>query len=267
MHFLYTLLANVYLFCFIPVFSQYFFEEDETASDWKVARDRKLAYMAKVCNLKPGSRLLEIGGGWGGPLRYMSRLGVHVTSITLEQNSFDILEQVIAQENAECCRALMTDFYTLESEQPFDAIINCGITEHLVDYAALMDQYVKLVRPGGVIYCDFSAKSDPTHQISSVTRKYIYPASETVNVPRLLHEQGLRAADLELGEIHNDRMSYAKTSLAWAVSLERQEDELISRFGEYAYRMFRYFHWSCVIGFERNIITAYHLTFRRRPES
>lgn len=249
----------------LPVFSQYVFEEGETADDWKQARERKLLYMVESCALGPGSRLLEIGGGWGGPLRFMAQRGIHVTSITLEQNSLDTLQMVIKEEGVEdSCRALMTDFYTYEDE-PFDAIINCGITEHLLDYGAVMDQYCSLVKPGGVIYSDFSAKPDPHHRISSVTRKYIYPASDLVDLPRLLHEQGRRSEWLELERIHNDRSSYAKTSRSWALALEQREDDLVAEFGEYPYRMFRYFHWACTIGFEQNIITAYRAVMRKRP--
>ncbi len=249
-----------------PVFSQYVFEDGETAGDWEQARERKLRYMVEVCDLEPGSRLLEIGGGWGGTLRFMTQRGIHVTSITLEQNSVDTLQRVIKEEGAEDrCQALMADFYTYEDE-PFDAIINCGITEHLLDYGALMDQYCSLVKPGGVIYSDFSAKPDPAHRISSVTRKYIYPASDLVDLPRLLHEQGQRSDLLELERIHNDRESYAKTSRSWARALEQREDELVAEFGEYPYRMFRYFHWACTIGFEQDIITAYRAVFRRRAK-
>jgi cyclopropane-fatty-acyl-phospholipid synthase len=249
-----------------PVFSQYVFEGGETASDWKQARERKLRYMLEVCELEPGSRLLEIGGGWGGSLRFMTQRGIHVTSITLEQNSVDTLQRVTKEEGAEDrCQALMADFYTYEDE-PFDAIINCGITEHLLDYGAVMDQYCKLVKPGGVIYSDFSAKPDPAHRISSVTRKYIYPASDLVDLPRFLHEQGQRSDSLELEQIHNDRDSYAKTSRSWARALEQREDDLVTEFGEYPYRMFRYFHWACTIGFEHNIITAYRVVIRRRAK-
>lgn len=251
----------------LPVFSQYFFEEEETAADWKAARDRKLLTMAKACELGPDSRLLEIGGGWGGPLRFMARRGIRVTSITLEQNSLESLQRAIREEGVgDRCRAQMADFYTLKADEPYDAIINCGITEHLLDYGAVMEQYCKLVRPGGVIYCDFSAKPNPRHRISSVTRKYIYPASDLVDVPRLLHEQGLRADRLELEQLRNDRVSYAKTSRSWAVALERREPDLVARFGEYPYRMFRYFHWTCAVGFEENDVTAYRATIRRRAQ-
>lgn len=248
----------------LPVFSQYVFEDDESADDWQAARERKLNYMLEACELKPGSRLLEIGGGWGGPLRFMARNGVHVTSITLEQNSRDTLQKVIDEDGLEGqCQALMDDFYTHRAE-PYDAIINCGITEHLLDYGAVMDQYCALVKPGGVIYCDFSAKPDSRHRISSVTRKYLYPASDLVDLPRLLLEQGQRSDQLELLGVYNDRESYAKTSRSWGYALEEREDDLVDRFGPYPYRMFRYFHWACAVGFETNIITAYRAVFRRR---
>ena len=51
------------------------------------------------------------------------------------------------------------------------------------------------------------------------------------------------------------------------MALEEREADLVARFGEYPYRMFRYFHWACTIGFEHNIITAYRAVIRRRTNA
>lgn len=46
---------------------------------------RKLETMVEGRGLKPGMRLLDIGGGWGAVTRYCGARGVHVTTLTIAE--------------------------------------------------------------------------------------------------------------------------------------------------------------------------------------
>ena len=48
--------------------------------------ERKLEFAFNNLELKTNDRLLEIGCGWGGMMRYCARRGVIVTGITLSKN-------------------------------------------------------------------------------------------------------------------------------------------------------------------------------------
>ena len=62
-------------------YSQAVFErDDESLED---GMERKVRYAMDACGIKPGDRVLDIGGGWGSFLEFAGKQGVHVTSITI----------------------------------------------------------------------------------------------------------------------------------------------------------------------------------------
>src|SRR5204863_4736990 len=62
----------------------HFRRDDESLED---AQEHKLEDMVNGLGLKPGMRLLDIGGGWGPVPDYAGSRGVKVTSVTLAPDS------------------------------------------------------------------------------------------------------------------------------------------------------------------------------------
>jgi len=248
-----------------PIYSHYLFEEHETARDWEVACERKLDYAMQVCQLAPGDRALNIGEGWGGFLTYAGRRGVRLTGLTLNDESFGAASAKCEREGlGATCQVIKTDFYAFRSAEPFDAITNMGVTEHLTDYDALMDQYARLLKPGGRVFLDACAT---THDrpFRSLIQKLVYPGAAAVYLPQLL-----RAAEsskkLELVAVHDDRLSYDKTCEAWARNVERRREYIVEHFGEARYRWIWSYLWMSVYGFRtyENGITGTRVVLRRR---
>jgi cyclopropane-fatty-acyl-phospholipid synthase len=248
-----------------PIYSHYLFEEHETERDWEAACERKLAYAMQVCGLKAGDRALNIGEGWGGFLTYAGRRGVRLTGLTLNDESFGAASAKCEREGLrDSCQVLKTDFYAFRSAEPFDAITNMGVTEHLTDYDALMEQYARLLKPGGRVYSDFVGV---THDrpFRSLIQKLVYPGAAAVYLPPLL-----RAAEaskkLELVAVHDDRVSYDKTCQAWARNVERRREYIVENFGESRYRWIWSYLWMSVYGFRNydNGITGTRVVLRRR---
>ncbi len=248
-----------------PIYSHYLFEEHETERDWEVACERKLDYAMRVCQLKPGDRALNIGEGWGGILTFAGRRGVRLTGLTLNDESFGAASAKREREGlAEVCQVIKTDFYAFRSAEPFDAITNMGVTEHLTDYDALMEQYARLLKPGGCVYSDFVGV---THDrpFRSLIQKLVYPGAAAVYLPRLLRAAE-RSQKLELVAVHDGRVSYDKTCQAWARNVERRRDYIVEPFGEARYRWIWSYLWMSVYGFRTyaNGITGTRVVLRRR---
>ena len=248
-----------------PIYSHYLFEEHETERDWEVACERKLAYAMQVCRLEPGARALNIGEGWGGFLTYAGRRGVRLTGLTLNDESFGAASAKREREGLrETCQVVKTDFYAFRSAEPFDAITNMGVTEHLTDYDALMQQYARLLKPGGFVYSDFVGV---THDrpFRSLIQKLVYPGAAAVYLPGLLRAAE-RSQNLELVAAHDDRISYDKTCQAWARNVERRRDYIVENFGEARYRWIWSYLWMSVYGFRTysNGITGTRVVLRRR---
>ncbi|HUO85885.1 MAG TPA: class I SAM-dependent methyltransferase, partial [Thermoanaerobaculia bacterium] len=61
-------------------YSHGFFEHDD--EPLAAGMERKFRYAFDACGIRPGQRVLDIGGGWGSFLELAGEQGVHVTSIT-----------------------------------------------------------------------------------------------------------------------------------------------------------------------------------------
>ncbi|KAH7068962.1 S-adenosyl-L-methionine-dependent methyltransferase [Paraphoma chrysanthemicola] len=68
-----------------------FQKPDETIEE---ASEHKLESMYQGLGLKPGMRLLDIGGGWGGVTEYCGARGVHVTTLTIAKDSHKFARSV-----------------------------------------------------------------------------------------------------------------------------------------------------------------------------
>ncbi len=243
------------------VYSQGVFEsDDETLT---TALRRKLDFAFDACRMKSGDRVLDIGGGWGAFTEYGGKRGLRVTTLTISRPSEDYINELIEREKLPCT-VLLEHFLEHETDEKYDAIVNTGVTEHLPDYRATLAQYQTLLKPGGRVYLDASA-SHRRLPSTSFVYTYIYPGNaSTLCLHDYLSE--LAKTPLELQCLYNDRTSYVLTSKHWAQNLERARDEIVRRWGEFAYRKFRLFHWGCVYAFSTSLLTAYRMVLELPAE-
>ncbi|MEU4680447.1 class I SAM-dependent methyltransferase [Micromonospora sp. NPDC023737] len=147
--------------------------------------------------------------------------------------------------------------------EPFDAIVNMGVTEHLPDYRATLQAYARLLRPGGRIYLNALAMRRKQH-LSTFFKQYIYPGN---SAPLVLHSylRHVARSPFELLGMEDDRHNYFLTCRAWAQRLDARRDDIIARWGESLYRRFRIFLWGSAVGFATGLVQAYRWVLRRGP--
>src|SRR5262249_37832355 len=133
-------------------YSHGFFENDDESIEQGMIR--KFQYAIDACGLKPGDRVLDIGGGWGSFLQYGGERGLHVTSVTISESSHKYMTNLIAQKGLKHCTALKEHLFEFRSSERFDGIVNLGVSEHLPDYRMALRQYERLLKPGARIYLD-----------------------------------------------------------------------------------------------------------------
>ncbi len=83
--------------------------------------DRKLEAAFGALQLKEGDRVLDIGCGWGGFLRYTSERGVDATGITLSQHQREHALKRLANDGLQA-NVLYQDFFAYEPTEKFDGI-------------------------------------------------------------------------------------------------------------------------------------------------
>lgn len=236
---------------------------DSAEESLEEAMERKLEFAFDACRLEPGQRVLDIGGGWGAFVEFAGQRGVRVTSLTISEESERFVQDIIDRQELPC-EILNQHFYEHETAEPYDAIVNLGVTEHLPDYARTLAQYARLLKGGGRVYVDASGAREK-HNFSSFIYRFIYPGNPS---PMCLHDYVTEVArsPFELLALYNDRKSYELTARHWAENLDRARTEIARRWGEELYRKFRLYLWGTVHAFSQDIMSAYRLILEL-PES
>lgn len=220
---------------------------------------RKLDFALEAVGAQPGQRILDVGAGWGAMIEHAGRRGIQVTSLTISKPSEDYVQALIDRQGLPC-RVVRRHLLEFEDEEPYDAIVNLGVTEHLPDYPATLARYRRLLKPGGRIYLDACAAREK-FPFSSFTYRFVFPGNAT---PLCLHDylEAVAGSPFELLAVHNDRESYRFTCQRWAENLERNRAEIARRWGEPLFRRFQLYLWGCVDAFTRDAVGAYRWVLR-----
>ena len=233
-------------------YSQGIFEHDEEPLEDAISR--KLDYAFRATGVRPGDHVLDIGGGWGAFVEYAGLRGVRVTTLTISEASERFLNDLVARLELPC-RVRREHLYEHRPPEPYDAVVNLGVSEHLPEYRAVVRRYCELLKPGGRIYLDASA-SRIRHDESTFFEQHIFRGNGTTVC---LHEYlaEVSRTPLQVEVVWNDRLNYLRTVRHWAGNLDRHREEIEARWGRAHYRRFQLYLWGCVDGFARDHIQAY----------
>ncbi|MCW3110634.1 MAG: Cyclopropane-fatty-acyl-phospholipid synthase, partial [Segetibacter sp.] len=240
-------------------YSQGVFENDkESLED---AMTHKLDFALNATGLKAGDHVLDIGGGWGAFVEYAGTKGIRVKSLTLSKESENFVNNIIKSKKLPC-EVIRQHFFEHTVAEPYDAIVNLGVTEHLTDYGRTINKYESLLKRGGKIYLDASA-SRTKYGFHSFIYRYIYPGNYSpMCLPQYINE--LAKTDLELIEVINDRHNYYLTAKCWAENLEKNRNFIVTRWSEHLFRRFQVYLWGCVDVFQKDIMQAYRVVLAKR---
>lgn len=234
-------------------YSHAFFESADEPLE--VAMERKFRYAFDACGIRPGQRVLDIGGGWGSFLEFAGKQGVRVTSVTISEESEKYMNELIERYGLPC-EVYKEHFLELETDEPFDAIVNLGVTEHLPDYRRTLAQYERLLKPGRRVYLD--AYSGEKHGMPSFISKWVFQGNTS---PLCLREYLTEVAKtpFEVVLVKNDRWNYFLSCKKWAENLEAVRDEVIARWGRFLYRRFHLYLWAAANSFETGTLSAHRM--------
>jgi cyclopropane-fatty-acyl-phospholipid synthase len=254
-----------FFLCFMDrgyhLYSHGFFASDTESLER--ACERKLEVMFDWTQMKPGMRVLDIGAGWGAVIRYCAPKGVHVTSLTLAQDSHQHITRML-KEHGWIGQVLLEDYLVHQPAEPYDAIVILGVIEHIPYYRQFFQQAWKLLKPGGRIYMDASADIEK-YEVSRYIREYIYPGTHSYMCLQDVLQEQLYHGFMPL-QVANDNHNYMLTMRHWAERFEANKDMIRKRWGEQVYRSFWLYLWSGAYAFGHDVLQAYHLVAERTAE-
>jgi cyclopropane-fatty-acyl-phospholipid synthase len=240
-------------------YSQCLFNSDDETLEQ--AAEHKLESMYSALQLKPGMRLLDIGAGWGGVHEYCGPRGVHVTSVTLTEDSFDYTNNLIERMGLENSSVRIEDFLLHKPEQPYDAVVIYGVIEHIPYYRQFCKKLWECLKPGGLFYLDAAANHEK-YDVSDFARTYIWQGTHTfLNLQEFIQE--LLFHGMEVIDVKRETRDYELTIKHWALRFDAQKEKIIDGWSEEIYKAFRMYLWAGCHCFHVNRLQAYSLVARR----
>ena len=238
-----------------------FHAEDETLEQ---AAEHKLESMWDALNVRPGMRLLDIGGGWGGLAAYAGSRGVHVTSLTINQDSAEYMRRRIDSEQLPA-EVLVEDILDHFPSEPYDHVVIFGVIEHVPNYRRFCQRVWGALKPGGRLYVDASATREK-YATTAFTREYTWAGPHSCLIVQDLLEE-LLYHGFDVLNVRQDTHDYELTMRHWAERFDAAHAAVADRWTEEVYRAFRVFLWGGVHGFKTNRLQAYTVVAERREDA
>jgi cyclopropane-fatty-acyl-phospholipid synthase len=225
------------------------------------AQSNKYRLVFDKLRLEAGDRLLDVGCGWGGMVRYAARRGVRATGITLSGEQAAWAQQAIAAEGlAELAEVRHGDYREVR-ETGFDAVSSIGLTEHIgvSRYPAYFRFLRSRLRNGGLLlnHCITRPDNRSVAATSGFIDRYVFPDGELTGSGRIITDA--QDAGLEVLHEENLRPHYAMTLRDWCANLVQHWDEAVAEVGLGTARVWGLYMAGSRLGFERNIVQLHQV--------
>jgi len=238
------------------------------SDDLEQAQYRKIDSILDLAAVREGSRVLEIGSGWGSLAIRAAERGAHVTSITLSREQLALAQDSV--EAAGCADRVdlrLADYRELDGE--FDAVVSVEMIEAVGSefWPTYFQTVDRVLAPGGAAVIQAITMSHEqmlrTQRSHSWIVKYIFPGGVLPSlrgIDEVLHRHTrLRVThDLSFGT------HYAETLKQWRRRFdERWEDICTHGFDEQFRAMWEFYLGYCEAGFRVGYIGVHQLQLTR----
>lgn len=221
------------------------------------AQLNKFDLICRKLNLQPGMRLLDIGSGWGGFLRYaVKNYGVVATGISPADNQISL-----AREKSEGLGItfIQQDYRDLSGE--FDRIVSVGMMEHVGprNYSTFFGKCDELLaRDGRMLH--HTIASNLTKQVTDpFFDRYIFPGGV---LPSLTQISSAVENKFVIEDLHNFGPDYDRTLLEWQKNISVKWQE-IPQYDLRFQRMWNYYLLSSAAGFRAGHLQLIQCVFQR----
>lgn len=233
------------------------------------AQDYKYDLVAKKIGLRPGMRLLDVGCGWGGMVRFAAKhYGVTALGVTLSREQALWAQQAIEREGlGELAEVRHLDYRDVP-EAGFDAISSIGLTEHIGvrHYRSYFTFLLGKLRPGGRLLNHSITRPDNTHRprvTGGFIDRYVFPDGELTGSGRIISE--MQDVGWEIRHEENLREHYAMTLADWCRNLVANWDDCVHEVGEGTAKVWGLYMAGSRLGFERNWVQLHQVLAVKLP--
>lgn len=242
--------------------SALYLSDDES---FEQAQLNKIDHHIREAGAEPGSRVLDIGCGWGANLRRLHEQGVvDTTGLTLSEAQF-------AYVKANGPAGADVRLESWEDHAPselYDSIISVGAIEHFVRpeddadtrvmrYEQFFTKCASMLKQDGRLSLQTSVYGKGGYVTGAVG--LIFPESD---LPRLSQLATAAESVLELVRLRNDRADYERTCREWRRRLRARQTEATELTDANTYARYEGFLGAAAHGFRTGIFDLLRLTYR-----
>lgn len=225
------------------------------------AQENKYRLIFDKLRLQPGDRLLDVGCGWGGMVRYAARRGVRTIGATLSAEQADWARCAIEAEGLGGLAEVRHCDYRDVTESGFDAVSSIGLTEHIgvANYPAYFGFLQAKLRTGGLLLNHCITRRDNTHTFTAggFIDRYVFPDGELTGSGRII--SAVQDVGLEVLHEENLRHHYALTLRDWCSNLVAHWDDAVAEVGLATAKVWGLYMAGSRVGFEHNAIQLHHV--------
>ena len=241
---------------------------DSTSQNLPEAQLNKYANLAKLLDLKPGHRVLEIGCGWGGFAEYAAKnIGCDVVGVTISQEQLDFARQRI--QNAGLSDKVDLRFQDYRDiDEKFDRVASIEMFEAVGQeyWPTFFDKVADSLEEGGRAALQIITIGEEHFETysrnSDFIRRYIFPGGMLPSPTHL--KDHARASGLLFDRNEDFGVDYADTLAIWRDRfLDAWPKISTMGFDDRFRRMWHYYLSYCEAGFRSQNIDVTQVAFVR----
>ncbi|MGW3246841.1 class I SAM-dependent methyltransferase [Streptomyces sp. NPDC001070] len=219
----------------------YWTRHDDASYGLADAQRDKLELVCRKLDLRPGTRLLDIGCGWGALALYAAqthRAQVHAVTLSSAQRDF-VQERIRERGLEEYVTVELRDYRDLEGTGGYEAVTAIEMGEHVGDerYPEFAATIHRLLRPRGRALVQQMSRGRVAPGGGAFIETYIAPDMHMRPLGRTVVL--LENAGLEVRAVESLREHYVRTVRAWLATLEERWSDVVLLTGEETARVWR----------------------------
>jgi cyclopropane-fatty-acyl-phospholipid synthase len=237
------------------IYSCGYWKEAKTLDE---AQSAKLNLICQKLQLKPGQRLLDIGCGWGGLVKYAAEnYGVKAVGVTISKQQYELAKANCAGLPIEI---RLQDYRDVNEK--FDCIVSVGMFEHVghMNYKTFMQTTHRSLTDEGLFLLHTIGLNEPNPLANEWIAKYIFP-NGALPSPAQICKASEKLFIME--DWHNFGAYYDKTLMAWYHNFIYHWDQLKKTYDERFYRMWTYYLLSCAGCFRARTVQLWQIMFSK----
>jgi cyclopropane-fatty-acyl-phospholipid synthase len=242
-----------------------YFEDPEMSLE--AAQRAKVVHILAKLALEPGSRVLDIGSGWGGMALAIHRVtGGEVLGITLSEEQLEAARRRAEEAGvADKVRFELADYRDVEGR--FDRIVSVGMFEHVgpPNYNRFFRACHDLLAEDGVMLLHTIGRIGIPNGTDAFTSKYTFPGSYVPALSEIVpasEKAKLMATDIEMWRVH-----YAMTLDRWYDRTKAARDRIVELYDERFYRMWLFYLSGAGASFRYGGTCNYQIQYVRRRDA